>query len=259
MRTLAYSAESADTLPEGLPVHQQTTDVVHRLDRSDALTDDGIVQICQRQRCSVKGVVRYETVNAAPFVVELTHCLLERSALDTDEVLRWHHYVGEEHLAEVDPGGHVLDGADNDAWSCHRHYELTESPIPAASGPADEVAEVRLGGEARPHLLTVHEPRRPNLLCRGPNGREIGARVGLAHANTPSGFPGENAGKVPLLLVSGPMFNKRRADLTVGEPRRPHGNARCQELLSEDEPFDLRATATAQRGRPRDPDPSLAR
>ena len=90
-------------------------------------------------------------------MLELAHRLLERAALGADQVDRRHAHVGEEHLAEVAVGGHVLDGPHLDAGRVHRDDDLADAGVRRAvgAGAADEVAVV---GYWAPKLVQIFWP-----------------------------------------------------------------------------------------------------
>ena len=175
---------------------EDAADAVADLQPRNLVPNDQIGRVGLSQRHQVESVVAHQPIDAPTLVFQLTHRLLERTALHTDEVLHRHPHVGEEHLAEVAVGGHVLDRANFDAGRVHRHDDLADARVRRAflRRTADEVAVVADGAEARPDLLPVdHEPLAIALGGRLETG-EVAARVRLAHPDAPRGVAGDDAG-----------------------------------------------------------------
>ena len=170
-----------------------------------------------------------------------------------------HAHVGEEHLAEVAVGGHVLDRADLDAGCVHRHDDLADPGVRRAfrRRAADAVAVVGDGGEARPDLLPVDHPLVALPHGAGAQRRQVGAGLGLAHPDAPRRLAREDLRQELGLLVGAAVGDQRRAHLPVGEPRRGDRGAGLDHLLADDQAVDRRLAAATELGRPGQPDPAV--
>ena len=207
-------------------------------------------------------MVAHQPVDAASFVLELAHRLLERAALLADEVGGRHAHVGEEDLAEVAVGRHVLDRSDFDARGVHRHDHFADAGVRRAlgAGATDEVAEVGDGREARPDLLAVDHERVAVAFGRRLQAGEVAARVGFAHADAPRRLAGDDARQERGLLVGRSVGEERWAHLAIREPRRGNGRTGLDHLLADDQTVDRRAGGAAVLVvRPRHADPAVRR
>ena len=206
-------------------------------------------------------MVRHEPVDAAALVLELAHRLLERPALDADEVGRRHPHIGEEHLAEVAVRGHVGDRPDLDAGRVHRDDDLADPGVrrPFGRRATDQVAVVGDLAEARPDLLPVDHP-----LVAVPPGRARERRPGRSRRSArtcrctrSSHRRGSRAGTRPAApacrrrSASGPSADRRTTSPRSGRPAEIISSA-------DDQPVDRRPAAAAELGRPGHPDPSDA-
>ena len=190
---------------------------------------------------------------------ELRHGLLERVALDADEVGGRDPDVGEPDLAEVSVGGHVGDRADLDPRRVHRDDHFADPAVgrPRRIGATDQVAVVGRFAERRPDLLAVDDEVVAVADCgRGERG-EVGAGVGFGHPDAPGGLAGEHAREELGLLIGRAVVDQRRAHLAVREPQRGDGGAGGDEFLADDQAVDVRAPAAAVLGRPGHPDPAV--
>ena len=90
-------------------------------------------------------MVRYQTVNAAALVFELTHCLFECATLFAHQVCFWYAHIGVEHFAKVAVGGHVLNFACFNAGRIHGHNNFADACVwwPIVAGATNEIAVLR--------------------------------------------------------------------------------------------------------------------
>ncbi len=211
-----------------------------------------------REHVAVQRVVRHEPVDAAALVFHLAHQLPEAVVLLADEVAAGHAHAVERDLAEVAVGRHVDDRADADAGRVHVDDELGQSGVlrRVRVGPSDQVAPVREGGAARPHLLTVDDPVVAVAYRPRPQRRDVAAGVGLAHADAPHRRAGDDVGEPARSLLGRAELQQRRPHLPVGEPARRDRRAVGDERLVHDEPFERGPAVAALFDRPRHPDPA---
>ncbi len=219
----------------------------------------GSARSARARRGEVERAVGDQAVDAAPLVLQLPHRLLERRALDADQVGGRHPHVGVEDLAEVAVGRHVLDGPDLDAGRVHRDDDLADAGVRWAlgRGPADQVAVVGHLAEAGPDLLAVDDEVVAVALGPGLQRGEVGAGLGLAHPDAPRGLAGQDAGEQLADLLGRAVGHQRRAHLPVGEPRRGEGRTGRDHLLGHDQPLDRRPAAPAELDRPGHADPAV--
>ncbi len=229
--------------------------------RGHPLADERVGAVGPGDGHLVERTVRHEAIDAAPFVFELRHRLLERRSFDADQVGDRHPHVGEEHLAEVAVGGHVGDRPNVDARRVHRHDDLADPTVRRAvtARSADEVAVVGLRAEARPDLLPVDHELVALAAGARDERREVGAGVRFGHPDAPGGLAREDAGQELGLLVGRAVLDQRRPHLTIGEPDRGDRCPGRDQLLADDQPVDGRLAAAARLHRPRHPDPAVRR
>ena len=256
---LGGGREAGRRLLQRLAVDEHSAEPVPGLEAGDLLTDPGVARVGCRDGAVVQRLVGDEPIDAAPLMFELGHRLLEGVALDTDEVLGGHADVVEIDLAEVPVGGHVGDRADLDAGEIHRHDQLRHALVrwPVARCATDQVAVVGVGCEGGPDLLAVDDEHIAVANRRRLEAGEIGAGIGLGHADAPGGLAAEHAGEEFRLLVLGAVGEQCRTHLSVGEPA---GGDRCTSRdhgLSHDDAGQVRLPATAVFDRPRHADPPL--
>ena len=172
-------------------------------------------------------------------------------------LLARHPDVGEEHLAEVTVRRHVLDRADLDSRRVHRHDDLADALVgrPVSRGPADQVAVVGDGGEARPDLLAVDHPLVAVAAGRRAQRGEVTAGFRFGHPDRPRCLAAQDAGQELVALVLAAEGDQRRTHLTIGEPHRRDRCPGDDQLLADDQPVDRRAATTAVFGRPGEADP----
>ena len=122
-------------------IDEDPPDAVAGLDGGDLLAHERVGRVGSFERQPVQRLVRHQPVDAAALVLELAHRLLERVALDADEVRGRHAHVGEEDLAEVAVRRHVGDRADLDA----RRVDIGTmiSLMPWCGGPSADVRQIR--------------------------------------------------------------------------------------------------------------------
>ena len=140
----------------------------------------------------------------------------------------------------------------------HRHDDLADPFVgrPLARGPADQVAVVGNGGEARPDLLPVDHPFVAVTARRRAQRCEIAAGFRFRHPDRPRCLAAEDARQVLVALVLATEGDQRRPHLPIGEPHRGDRGPGRDQLLADDQAVDRRAARPAVLGRPGEPDPS---
>ena len=85
---LVAAENPAGAWREHLADDEDAADAVAGLERGDLLAHERVAAVGAGERQLVERAVRHEPVDAAALVLELAHRLLERVALDADEVGR---------------------------------------------------------------------------------------------------------------------------------------------------------------------------
>src|SRR5215470_18905443 len=202
---------------------------------------------------------REVALGSAALEAELGGDLLPAVALVTHTRVVGNECVGEVHLVEVMLAGEVDDRPDRDALGVAQIDEELREPLVLlvwyhfGSEQRDGVVgQVRVRS---PHLGAVDEiaavaPRRARA-----NGRQVGARVRLAHADGERELAADDAGQDFLSLRFRSEPNQQRAALPIGHPVRAHGRARGQHLLHDDVTLEEGTLVAAILLRPCHPDP----
>jgi len=227
--------------------HKNSPERVADLDVGDLLSHASIRRVGTFTRHQIQRAVRYQAINAAAFVFQLSHRLLERRTFGTHQVLHRHAHVGVEHLAEVPVGGHVFDRPHLDARGVHRHDDLADAGVWRAvlAGAADQVAEVGEFAEARPDFLAVDDPLVAVAHGRGGQRGKVAACVGFAHADAPRGVAAQHVGQESFLLFARAVAEEGRAHLSIGEPHAGNRRTGGNHLFSDDQAVDGRASGAA--------------
>src|SRR5690606_30077282 len=146
--------------------------------------------------------------------------------------------VLEQHLVEVGFAGDIADRPYRDAFALEVDEDLAEAVMPAgfvARGGADErdhvVAKMRAAG---PDLPPVDLPPAVDLGGGRAERGEIGARVGLAHADAEIAFAAHDTRQDGLALFLRAEPEQQRAALPVGDPVERHGRAGRKQFLGDD-------------------------
>src|SRR5262249_7374508 len=108
----------------------------------------------------------------------------------------------------------------------------------------------------RPHLGAVDEIAAVRARRARANGRQVGARVRLAHADRERELAADDAGQDLLTLRLRAEAEQQRAALAIGHPVRAHGRAGGEHLLHDDVALEKGALVAAILLRPRHPDPA---
>ena len=167
--------------------------------------------------------------------------------------------VFEDDLVEVVGAGEIDDRTDRDAGRLEVDEELRQPLVllvrhhRGAEERDRVVGEVRVGG---PHLGAVHavaavDGRRPRA-----DGGEVGARVGLAHADGEGQLAPRDGGHEALALRLGAEAEQQRTALPVGDPVGADGRAGRQQLLQHHVPLEERPLVAAVLLGPRHADPA---
>ena len=115
------------------------------------------------------------------------------------------------------------------------------------------VAQMRV---ARPHLGAVDEVAAVDAGRPCADGREVGARVGLAHSDRERELAPHDAGQDLLALRLGAEAQQQRPALAIGHPVRAHGGARGEHLLQHDVALEEAALVATVLLGPRHADPA---
>ena len=98
-----------------------------------------------------------------------------------------------------------------------------------------------------PDLLAVEPPALRRARGAGAHAGQIGARIGLAHADAEEGLAAADARDVEGLLLRRAVLDDERAALPIGDPVRSHRGAGDQQLFRQHEARKRAASATTQR------------
>ncbi len=141
----------------------------------------------------------------------------------------------------------------------HRHDDLADALVRRAVGvgAADEVAVVGELAEARPDLLAVDHEVVAVAHRAGGERRQVGAGVGLGHADAPRRLARQDAREELGLLIRRAVVDQGRAHLAVGEPHRRDRGTGGDQLLADDQPVDGRLAAATELDRPGHADPAV--
>jgi hypothetical protein len=118
---------------------------------------------------------------------------------------------------------------------------------------------VRDMGVAGPDLRAVHLVAARHLLGARADGGEIGARVGLAHADGERQLPPRDGRQEALTLLFRPEAQQQRARLAIGHPVEADRRAGGQCLLEHHVTLEERPLVAAILLGPRHADPALGR
>jgi len=154
-----------------------------------------------------------------------------------------HHVVGDEDVLEEDliefmPAGQIMDRSDSYSGGRHVDNELREAAVPIFPGLAGSHERDQVMGMMcvrRPNLAAVDGPSAIPALRARPDGRQIGAGLGLAHPDSEETFASADSRKDGVLRALAPMREDLRAGLAVGDPVREAGRPRRQHFSRDDE------------------------
>src|SRR5206468_11757846 len=186
--------------------------------------------------------------------------LLPPVALVAHPRLVGHERIREVHLVEVMLAGEVDDRTDGDAVRVAQvDEELREALLLLVRHHLRAEERDRVVGQMRvrgPHLGAVDE-----VAAVGPGGaradrREVGARVGLAHADGERQLAAHDGRQDLLALRLRAEAQEQRAALPVRHPVRAHRRAGGQHLLHHDVALEERALVAAILLGPRHADPT---
>ena len=130
--------------------------------------------------------------------------------------------VGEEHLVEHRPAGHLLQRADVDAGLVHVDGEVADALVlrHVRVGAGDQHAQVGHLAAGRPHLLAVDDPLLAVLFGLGLQAGEVGAGAGLGEELAPGALAGDDRTDVLLDLLGRAVRGDGRCGEEQAEPAR---------------------------------------
>ena len=165
----------------------------------------------------------------------------------------------EEDLVEPRLPGDLDQRSDGDAGALHVDEEERQPAVLGRRGIGadDQDAPVGVLREAGPDLLPGDRDLVAAHLAAGPDGRQVGPRVGLGEALTPDVLARQDTGQEAPLLFLGAAGDQCRTDEAESDRQVDAvGRFGARALLVEDELLDDRRPATAVLARPRDAGPS---
>jgi len=218
--TLGSRAEPGRRLLQRFADDEYATDPVGDLQRGDLVANHFVRGVGAFSRNLVERVVADEAIDATALVLQLAHRLFEGAPFHADQIGDRHAHIGEEDLAEMTIGRHVLDRPHFDPGSVHRHDDFADTGVRRTllRRPTDQVTELADFAEACPDLLAVDDELVALAHGSGLQTCEIAAGVGLAHSDAPRRFTGDDARKEGRLLIRGAVGQQRRTHLAIGEP-----------------------------------------
>ena len=178
-----------------------------------------------------------EALGPAPLVGQLRGDLLPALAEGADDHPVGDEAVAQDHLVEVVLAGEQPDRPDLDARALQIDDDLAQAEVAViAEGLAADQRDHRVGevGARGPDLRPVQAPASVDLFCRGPDRGQVGAGVGLAHADRELDLAARHAGQEAQPLLLGPVAQEQGPGLAVGDPVRRHRGTRGQQLLDHD-------------------------
>ena len=157
--------------------------------------------------------------------------------------------------------GHLVDRVDGDARRLHVDHELGKA-VPAVllgrgrgAEQADQV--VRLVRVAGPDLGAVDQPAALGLGGLGAGGEQVGAGVGLAHADGEAHLALADARQDIVLDALAAVPDDHRPALPVGDEVQPHRGVGDAKLLGDDVALQEAALVAAVFLGPGHADPAL--
>ena len=202
---------------------------------------------------------REVALRAAALEGELGRHLLPARALLADPHVLGHEDVLEDDHVEVMRAGQVDDRAHRDAGELRVHQELRESLVllrRIVVRPERRDQVVGEMGIARPDLGAVDLVAAGDALGARTQRREVGARVGLAHADRERQLAAGDRRQEPLPLRLGAKSKQERAGLAVGDPVGRHRRSGRQHLLEHHVALERAPLVTAVALGPRHGDPA---
>ena len=157
---------------------------------------------------------------------------------------------------------HEADRAHRDAGRIELDDQLRQAFVAIAAvgrGAAQHEERMRLVRPARPHFLSGHAPAVRHALGARFHRREIGTRVGLAHAEREIAFAARDRRQKALLLLFGAVAQQAGPGLAVAEPVRRARRRDREHFLGHDEALEIRALLAAVALGPRHADPAARR
>jgi len=258
-KALRRRAEAAGGLAQRLPVNQQSAESVSGFQPGDLLANQRVASVAAFKGPLVQRPVGHKPIDTTPLVFQLTHRLLERVALNPDQVIDRHPHIGEEHLTEMGIGGHVQHRPHLDARRVHRHNDLADTAVWRAlrGGPTDQVAVIGYRGEAGPDLLPGDHPVLTLPPGRCGQGGQVRTRIRLGHPDAPGDFTRQHAGQEPRLLRGRAVGDEGRPNLSIGEPTGGDRGTNADHFLGHHDALDRWSASAAVPGRPGHADPAL--
>ena len=202
-----------------------------------------------------------EPLRPAALVGEFRGRLLPRAVHFAQHVVVGHERVLEHHLVEIVLSRHLVDRVDGDARRLHVDQELRQ-PVPAVflgGGRRAEQADHVVGvvGVAGPHLGAVDEPAAVGLGGLGAGREQVGARIGLAHADGEAHLAAADARQHVGLHALAAVPDQHRPALPVGDEMQAHRRIGDPEFLGDDVAFQEAALPAAELLGPGHADPAL--
>ena len=171
----------------------------------------------------------------------------------TDEVLGRHLDVVEEHLVEVDVvrGDDRAERPPGEAGHVGGHQHAADALVLGGVGVGAHEGEDHVGvvGAGGPHLLAVDDDAVAVDHAPGAQAAEVGAGVGLAHAEGGGDLGPQDRHRPPLLLLLGAEVEDRRDDDAEALGVEGLLDLAAHQLLEVDELLHHRGVAPAVLGR----------
>ena len=142
----------------------------------------------------------------------------------TDDVPHRDAHVVVVHFAEVCLADQGSDRPDLDPGLVHVAHEPGDAAVlgHVRVGPDEHLLVIGDLGVARPELHAVHHEVVAVALGRGPEGREVGAGIGLREALAPDGFAAQDRREPPGLLLIGAAGDERGPRVAHAHEQRVH-------------------------------------
>lgn len=132
---------------------------------------------------------------------------------------------------------------------------MTVAVAAAGAGQNEDLGGVVRSG--RPDLGAIEEPTAVDGDGAGTHARQVGARIGLTHADRERAPGGGDLRQQLFLLFLGAISQQRRRHLAVGDPVRRHRGPGDQKFLRDDEALEVAAPVPTVLTGNRHADPAL--
>ena len=194
-----------------------------------------------RDRVTEQGIIAEQALNPAPLVIELGGDLIPAPVLLADQPLVGHLHIIKEHLVEVVLASDIDQRPHLNSGRLHVNHELADALVlwRVGIGAGHQIGVVGHMGKTGPDLLTAEREVIPLFDRLGAQRGQVGARTGLAHAQTEHDFAPGHAGQDGGFLLLAAVGQQRRSNLSVAEPVGGNRRPGPQEFLGQDQAIQI--------------------